>query len=130
MDFYPTLLALAGLERASDEAPDGVDVSALLAGGKTGERGPLCFHVPHGDPRAAIVERSIKLIHFFDGRNELYDLGRDAGEQHDLAAAEPARARTLESELLAWIQEAGAPLPELNPEYDPAKKPTGPEEDE
>ena len=119
MDFYPTLLALAGLERASDEAPDGVDVSALLGGGLAAERGPLHFHVPHGEPRSAIVERSTKLIHFFDGRNELYDLAADPGEAQDLSASRPERARELEAELLRWLSAVGAGMPRENPAYDP-----------
>ena len=128
MDFYPTLLALAGLERASDEAPDGVDVSALLAGGPAVERGPLHFHVPHGEPRAAIVERSTKLIHFFAGRNELYDLAADPGETQDLAASAPERALELEAELLRWLGAVGAGLPRENPAFDP-DAPAEPAED-
>ena len=47
-------------------------------------------------PGAAIRHGSWKLIEFYDPpRAELCDLADDPGESHDLAAAEPERARGL-----------------------------------
>jgi hypothetical protein len=37
-----------------------------------------------------------------DGRRGVYDLSRDATEQHDLAAAQPARCARLCQWLAAW----------------------------
>jgi hypothetical protein len=52
---------------------------------------------------------------------ELYDLNRDPGEAHDLAASEPARRDALLSHLLAWLGTTQAKLAsEPNPAYDPA----------
>lgn len=41
---------------------------------------------------------------------ELYDLRRDVGEQHDLAASDPARRDALLGELLAWLRATQAKL--------------------
>ncbi len=123
MDLYPTLLAAAGIAPAPDEPLDGLDLAPLWSGAAALARERLHFFVPHRDAQAAIRAQDWKLVHWFGARSELYDLARDPGEQHDLAAAEPARAQELESELQAWIRASGAALPEPNPHYDPAKAP-------
>lgn len=121
-DFYPTLLELAGLPLRPRQHVDGVSLVPLLKGGALGPRA-LCWHYPHygnqgGEPSSVIRRGDWKLIHYWeDGRNELYNLPADAGEQRDLAAQEPARAAALWAELEAWLKEAGARLPRPNPAY-------------
>lgn len=76
----------------------------------------------HSTPASAIRRGDWKLIEFFeDGVLELYDLRADPGEQHNLAAREPARARELQSALAAWRGEIGARMPKPNPNHDPAR---------
>ena len=90
IDFYPTLLALAGIEEAPPQALDGVSLLPLLKGGTIGDR-PLFWHYPHygnqgGEPSSIIRKDGWKLIHYWeDDRNELYHLPDDIGEQKDLA---------------------------------------------
>src|SRR5204863_445001 len=63
-----------------------------------------------------------KLIEFFDDmRVELYNLREDVGEQHNLAAALPAKADELRARLHAWRAEVGAQMPSRNPNYDPCQ---------
>ena len=46
-----------------------------------------------------------KLIEWYeDGGLELYNLGHDPGEQHNLAAREPKKAQALHAQLAAWHQ--------------------------
>lgn len=130
MDLYPTLLAAAGVAPAPDEPLDGLDLAPLWSGATRLARERLFFFVPHRDAQAAVRAGDWKLLHWFAGKNELYDLARDVGEQHDLAAAEPERTRALAAELLQWIQDSGATLPVLNPEYDPANAPGAQDEDD
>jgi arylsulfatase A-like enzyme len=86
----------------------------------------LFWHYPHygnqgGAPAAAVRRGDWKLIRWFeDGREELFDLAGDLGEQRDLAAREPARVAALRTELRAWQQDVGAKFPVPNPAYDPA----------
>ncbi|MEQ1904617.1 MAG: sulfatase [Pirellulaceae bacterium] len=52
---------------------------------------------------------------------ELYDLVNDTGERNDLAAANPEKRDELLNDLLAWIKETDAPIPDKpNPQFDPA----------
>jgi len=118
-DLYPTLLSAAGLELEAEDDRDGADLGPLLRGAGTLARERLCFFVPHRDAQASIREGDWKLLHWFTGKDELYDLASDPGETRDLHESDPARAKSLEAELLGWIHEQGAALPEPNAHYDP-----------
>lgn len=121
-DFYPTILQLAGLPSRPQQHVDGVSLVPLLKGGRIAPR-PLFWHYPHygnqgGEPSSIIHEGGWKLIHYWeDGRNELYYLPDDVGEQRDLAAKEAERTEQLWTELQAWLKETGAEMPQPNPEY-------------
>ncbi|MEM7310308.1 MAG: sulfatase [Planctomycetota bacterium] len=118
-DFYPTLLELCGLPRRPEQHLDGASFVAALRG-EPFERGPVFWHYPHygnqgGSPGAAVRDGDHKLIRFFEtNRVELYDLSRDPSEQHDLAAAEPAAAARLGTELSGWQARVGALFPTDN----------------
>jgi arylsulfatase A-like enzyme len=124
MDFYPTLLELAGLPLRPRQHCDAVSLVPLLKGG-TLARGPLFWHFPHygnqgGAPGGAIREGDWKLIEWYeDGSLELFNLRTDLAERHNLAAAEPAKAKALHAKLSAWRQEANAVMPTPNPDYKP-----------
>jgi len=121
-DFYPTILQLAGLPLRPRQHVDGVSLAPLLEGGKIAPR-PIFWHYPHygnqgGEPSSVIRKGDWKLIHYWeDGRNELYHLPDDIGEQHDLAQKEAARTAELWAELQAWLNQTGAKLPRPYPEY-------------
>lgn len=124
-DFYPTILQLAGLPSRPQQHVDGVSMVPLLQGGQIAPR-PLFWHYPHygnqgGDPSSVIRRGDWKLIHYWeDNHNELYDLAKDVGEQHDVAAKEGERTGQLWTELQAWLKETGAKLPVPNPKYQEA----------
>ena len=120
MDLYPTLLSLADLEPG---ATDGVDLSPLLQGEAfTPAREALRFHMPHQTMACAERRGSYKLVHYFSGRTELYDLSRDVGESNDLAAVEPERTERMRDELLTWLRENGAHFPAPNPDFRPREE--------
>lgn len=122
MDFYPTILDIAGLPLLPDQHRDGVSLVPVLKGGSLEDR-PLFWHYPHygnqgGEPSAILIQGDWKLIHYFeDGRNELYHLADDIGEQRDLAAGHPDRAASMLAALQDWQKEAGAKFPTPNPNY-------------
>jgi hypothetical protein len=61
-----------------------------------------------------------KLIHRWeDGRDELYNLADDVGEQNDLAAKNPEKAGELRSRLDRWLADVGAKIPGPDPRWKP-----------
>jgi len=127
IDWYPTLLELAGVAVPAEQEIDGVSLVPLLKGETIPDR-PLFWHYPHygnqgGEPSSIILEGDWKLIHYHeDGRDELYHLGDDPGEQNDLAAAQPERARAMRGRLDTWLQAVDAEFPRPDPQFDPAKR--------
>ena len=135
-DYAPTLAEVAGVAKARLPAMDGRSFTHLLRGRRGAVR-DMYWHYPHyspqgGRPAAAIRRGGDKLILFFeDSRVELYDLGKDIGEAHDLSAKQPAKAAAMRRRLEDWLRQTGAQLPSPNPEYDAAREfevgePTGP----
>jgi len=124
IDYFPTLLQLAGVTNSPKQIVDGVSLVPLLNGGSIAPR-PLFWHYPHygnqgGEPSSIIRSGDWKLIHYWeDGHNELYNLAADIGEQHDLAATETKRADELWSQLQAWLKSTGAKFPQPNHDYNP-----------
>ncbi len=125
-DFYPTMLQLAGLALKPEQHLDGVSFLPLLKGEATRRDKPLFWHYPHyhgagGSPNGAIRAGDWKLIEWYeDGALELYNIAQDLGEQHNLAAQEPAKVKELHDKLVSWRREVGALMPTAGSE--PAEK--------
>jgi arylsulfatase A-like enzyme len=124
-DFYPTLLEIAGLDLIPEQHVDGVSLVPLLKGSGDLDRDAIFWHYPHygnqgGTPGSSARAGDYKLIEFFeDERVELYNLREDAGEERDLAGAEPQLAAELREKLADWRQTVEAKIPERNPDYVP-----------
>jgi arylsulfatase A-like enzyme len=128
VDFYPTLLEIAGLSPRPQQALDGVSFVPLLHGQPMAPR-PIFWHYPHysnqgGPPVGAVMAGDFKLVEWYeDMRCELYNVCTDAAEQHDLASQMPDKVNALRDELHRWRQSVGAQMPTPNPHYDPAAAP-------
>ena len=126
-DFYPTILELVGLPLRPQQHLDGLSLKPLLTGGNLASR-KLFWHYPHygnqgGEPCAIIRSGDWKLIHYYeDGRDELYQLSKDIGEQKDRARQQVERATDLRKELDRWLVDTGASIPQPDPRFDAAKK--------
>ncbi len=126
-DFYPTILELAQLPAKPRQHLDGVSLVKLLQGKEIDER-DLFWHYPHygnqgGEPSAVIRSGAYKLIHYYeDGRDELYHLSSDIGEQKDLAAVQPQRRTALRKKLDDWLAKTGAIIPQPDKRFDAQKK--------
>jgi arylsulfatase A-like enzyme len=124
IDFFPTILQLAGVSVQPKQPMDGVSLVPLLTGGSIASR-PLFWHYPHygnqgGEPSSIIHEGDWKLIHYWeDGHDELYQLSTDIGEKNDLAPSQPQRAAGLWAKLETWLKDTGAAIPQPNPQYQP-----------
>ncbi|MFM7244720.1 MAG: sulfatase [Planctomycetaceae bacterium] len=127
IDFYPTLLELAGAKPPAGQILDGTSLMPLLGGRANLDRRDLFWHFPcyvgRATPSSAIRAGRYKLVEFFEdgGRVELYDLSADPGERQDLAAKSPDIAKPLATRLRAWQRATAAALPDgPNPAYDAA----------
>lgn len=126
VDFYPTLLELAGIELRPQDHKDGVSLVPALKGGTMPERA-LLWHYPHysnqgGDPTSILRRGDMKLIHYWeDGSDELYHLKDDPYETKDIASEHPEIVRTMRAELDRMLAETGAKIPEKDPRFDPVK---------
>ncbi len=130
IDFYPTLLELAGLEVPDEQKVDGCSLTRLLneEPDEKIERRDLYWHYPHygnqgGEPSSMIRSGDWKLIHYYeDGRDELYNVVQDPGEHHDVQATKTGVASDLRRRLDTWLKETSAKIPSPDPEYDPEKR--------
>lgn len=122
MDFYPTILELAGLPPMPEQHVDGVSLVPVLQGGTIVER-DLFWHYPHygnqgGEPSSIIRSQDWKLIFYHeDQRIELYNLAQDVGEQNDVSEQFADKAAELKSRLDAWLAETGAVMPQVDPRF-------------
>jgi len=127
VDFYPTMLEMAGVVRDPKQIIDGVSLVPLLK--QTGGlgRNEIYWHYPHyhpggATPYGAVRQRDLKLIEFYeDGHVELYNLKNDIGEKEDLTAKMPEKVAELRNLLADWRKSVGAQMPTPNPNYDPSK---------
>jgi len=135
IDFYPTMLEMAGTSKPAGYTLDGESLVPLLAEKTDLKRDAIFWHFPaylepYNDgqrpwrttPASVVRQGDWKLIEFFeDGRLELYNVRADISETKDLADEEPERAKTLHAKLAQWRQRVNAPVPrQLNPRFDPA----------
>jgi len=122
MDFFPTMLDLAGLPLQPKLHVDGRSLLSQLKGNDTGQR-TLHWHYPHyhgsaWKPGASIRDGDWKLIEFYHYNNfELYNLAKDPGERTDLAKRNPRKAAELRAKLSAWQKRMKAKMPVPNPDY-------------
>jgi arylsulfatase A-like enzyme len=122
-DFYPTLLAMAGLDPHPEQHQDGESQLPLLTESGPLQREAIFWHYPHygnqgGTPGSSVRLGDYKLIEFFeDGRLELYDLRQDIGEEHNLINELPGVAANLQRHLSDWRASIEAKIPQPNPTY-------------
>lgn len=126
MDFYPTILQVAGVEGDArhNREVDGLDLSPLLRDPTAPlGRDALYWYFPHrhsggARPYAAIRYKNLRLVRWFNSqRLELYDLEKDIGESRNLAPSMPEKAQELDAMLGVWLKDTRAALP------GPTKKP-------
>lgn len=119
-DFYPTLLAAAGVPVPGNQpALDGIDVLDLLKGEREERGDPIAFQAPlkrtdnpfavPGSLQMALVGDRYKLTSFDGGkRYQLFDLQEDPGETADLSDQHPDRVASMMARLSAWTNACAA----------------------
>lgn len=122
VDFFPTLLDMAGLDLMPDHHKDGVSLKPLFEGQDLEDRA-LIWHYPHygnqgGDPSSVIIKGDFKLIRYHeDNAFELYDLSVDVSEQHNIVEQHPEVVDELSNELDHYLISQGSNFPIKDPLY-------------
>ena len=129
MDYYPTILEIAGVsgDQQHNAQVDGRSIVALLKDPTTTMERSLFWHYPHyhagGDsPYSAVRVGNWKLIEFHEGPElALYDLRQDPGESRNLARQMTQKTTAMHGRLQDWRRRVGAQMTRRNPDYDPAR---------
>ena len=127
MDFYPTILELAGIELMPEQHIDGISMLKMIKGEKI-NREKILWHYPHyhgsnWTPGSAIRHGDWKLIDFYHYEKiELYNLKDDPGEQNNLANKMPEKVKEMHEQLKLMLKENKADMPKKNPQFDPSKQ--------
>lgn len=136
LDFFPTLLSLAGVEYAPDDY-DGESLWPLPAATTVLDDRPLFWHFPiylqayqkednqnrdslfRTRPGSVVRQGDWKLHYYFEDEGiELYNLAEDIGESNNLEQEEVAKKEELLGVLREWWDSTDAPIPTVpNPEY-------------
>ena len=137
LDFYPTILEVAGITKPEDKILDGISILPVLTQNTSLKKRPLYWHFPiylqayikndsttqdplfRTRPGSAIRLGDWKLIQYFENNDlELYNLKDDIEEKNNLAETHPEKLDELIQLLNTWREETNAPVPTtLNPDY-------------
>lgn len=121
-DFYPTLLQACELPPLPQQHRDGISFVDLLKNPEArSSRAPLFWHYPHwgnqgGIPYSAVRDGEWKLIRYYWKKGtELYHLGQDPSEKHNVAAQNAETVQRLNRLLDGFLQDTTALMPTVNP---------------
>ena len=144
LDFYPTILALTGIEQPAEKHLDGADLSALLMKDPTNPelvrtadgsvRDTMVWHFPNSIALESTIRvGDWKLVRNYDHLKnphapelELYRLYETKGgqqnrgdieEAHNLADSMPEKAQALNAKLTEVLTEMEASYPYYNPNF-------------
>ncbi len=125
VDFYPTFLELAGVEKPN-QILDGKSILPELLENSFDPERAIYWHYPvyhHDQPMGAIRKGDWKLVeNFVTGKSSLYNLRADISEAMDLAKLYPEKTDELTQLLKTWQKNVGAEFPVPNPNFDESKR--------
>ncbi len=126
VDFFPTLVDLAGGKLPGGQIFDGKSIVPELYGENEEVERALFWHYPvyhHGVPASALRKGDWKLIKdLVNKKFELYNLKEDIGELNDLSSSYPEKVSELSVLMEQWRKNVGARLPVPNPDFDESKR--------
>jgi len=129
IDFFPTMLEIAGIKLKKGVEIDGQSIVPLLTGKGKFDRETIFCHFPtyviatKSLPGTYVRKGDWKLIRLYgEGPNrsnsfELYNLKDDISETKNLADKMPKKVKELDALISQHLKEIKAPLPVPNPSY-------------
>jgi len=123
VDYLPTIAEAAGISLPKDREIDGLSLVTHLRSnaGESLKRDAIYWHFPHyrhaPGPYSIIRKGPWKLIKFYEGKRELFNLADDLAEKKNLADKMPEQVKSLDTQLMEHLKSIGAKIPKPNPEY-------------
>ena len=131
IDFYPTLIELAGIDPIQGVMNDGVSLTPVLLGEDKLSGRDLFWHYPHysnqgGFPGGVLRRGDFKLVERFeDGALHLYNLATDLSEQTDIKEQHPQLVASMRTSLHEWYREVDAKFLRAKPDGPQPWRPDG-----
>ncbi|HTQ84235.1 MAG TPA: arylsulfatase [Pseudolabrys sp.] len=99
VDYYPTLVKLAGGSLSDSKPLDGIDLWPTIVSGKPSPRDEIVYNIEMF--RGAVRRGDWKLFWraTLPSKLELYDIAHDTGETNNAAAAHPEEVRELQNRI-------------------------------
>jgi hypothetical protein len=132
IDFYPTILDMAGIGSREGHIVDGISLAENLVTNKPLARDAIFSHFPKysipakNRPATYVIQGDWKYIRFYDSNGPqgyepkaLYHLTEDVGERNNLWKAMPDKVEVMDSLISQHLTTTGALLPIPNPAYTP-----------
>ena len=138
IDFYPTILDMAGVKPKPNQIIDGIDLVPFLKGKSKKVHEEIFCHFPHtvaatkNIASTSVRKGDWKLIKFYadnpdqTDRYELYNLKKDIGEKNNIAKKYPEIVKKLDKLIVRHLKNTNALVPIANPKYDPDYVPPPP----
>ena len=123
VDYLPTIAEAVGCDVPDEIDVDGTSLLKVLKsdGRQLLERDAIYWHFPHyrhaPGPYSIIRSADWKLIKWYEGGFELYNLKTDLSESTNLANTMDAKVKELDRQLSSELSRIGAKLPKPNPNY-------------
>jgi arylsulfatase A-like enzyme len=123
VDYLPSIAEAAGCDIPAKREIDGTSLLGLLKsdGKQSLNRDAIYWHFPHyrhsPGPYSIIRSGDWKLIKWYEGGFELYNLKTDLSESTNLANAMNPKVKELDGQLTSELSRIGAKLPKPNPNY-------------
>ena len=125
VDFYPTILELAGIGKP-DQDLDGISLLPALLENKYDKERAIFWHYPvyhHEQPMGAVRKGDWKLVqNFVTKKFSLYNLKADISEAMNLSEVYPEKTEELKHLLKTWQNDVKAEFPIPNPDFDESRR--------
>ena len=139
-DFFPTILAMAGIEKyTTSQTLDGISFADVIRNPGLRHERPIIWHFPNlwGETQeteegygaySSILKGDYHLIYTWEEqRHRLYNIREDIGEQVDLSARMPEKVQELSRLLSDYLKERNAQRPAYRSSGKPIPYPDGSE---
>ena len=93
-DLLPTVMELAGGSADSERPLDGISLQAMINGEQNERATPIAFSCPRSGQQA-LIDNQWKLYRGKSGKDELYNLHEDRGEEKNIAKQHPDRVANM-----------------------------------